>query len=53
MAKIDKIDTSNMSVKEIKAREFNRNNNADKKKYGTYDKYLEAMYRKYVLNENA
>ena len=35
------------------AREFNRNNNADKKKYGTYDKYLEAMYRKYVLNENA
>lgn len=35
------------------SREFNRNNNSDKQKYGTYDKYLEAMYRKYILNENS
>lgn len=34
-------------------REFGRNNNSDKQKYGTYDKYLEAMYRKYILNENS
>lgn len=25
---------------------------SDKEKYGTYDKYLEAMYNKYVLNKN-
>ncbi|MDY4654832.1 MAG: hypothetical protein SO386_01150, partial [Eubacteriales bacterium] len=28
-------------------REFNRNNNSDKKKYGTYQAYLKAMYEKY------
>lgn len=28
--------------------EFARGNNADKQKYGTYDKYLDAMYQKYV-----
>lgn len=27
--------------------EFNRNNNSDKKKYGTYQAYLKAMYEKY------
>lgn len=32
-------------------REFARGGN-DKEKYGTYDKYLEAMYNKYVLNKN-
>lgn len=31
--------------------EFNRSS-AVKKNYGSYDKYLEAMYRKYILNEN-
>lgn len=29
--------------------EFARGNNSDKQKYGTYDKYLEGMYKKYVL----
>lgn len=33
--------------------EFARSNNDDKQKYGTYANYLDAMYRKYVLNENA
>ena len=29
------------------AHEFNRNNNSDKQKYGTYQAYLKAMYEKY------
>lgn len=29
--------------------EFSRNNNSDKQKYGTYEAYLEGMYKKYVL----
>ena len=28
--------------------EFSRSDNADKQKYGTYDKYLDAMYQRYV-----
>lgn len=29
--------------------EFSRNDNNDKKKYGTYEAYLEGMYKKYIL----
>lgn len=31
------------------AHEFSRSNNKDKQKYGTYQAYLDAMYKKYVL----
>lgn len=32
--------------------EFFRGNNSDKQKYGTYEAYLEGMYKKYVLGSS-
>lgn len=43
-------DAADAGYSNIRTRnEFFRGNNADKQKYGTYEAYLEGMYKKYVL----
>lgn len=43
-------DAANAGYSNIRTEhEFNRGNNKDKQKYGNYQAYLDAMYKKYVL----
>ncbi len=43
-------DAANAGYSNIRTEhEFNRGNNNDKQKYGNYQAYLDAMYKKYVL----
>lgn len=43
-------DAANAGYNNIRTEhEFNRGNNKDKQKYGNYQAYLDAMYKKYVL----
>ena len=43
-------DAANAGYRNIRTEhEFNRGNNKDKQKYGNYQAYLDAMYKKYVL----
>lgn len=46
-------DAANAGYSNIRTpHEFARNDNADKQKYGTYEAYLEGMYKKYVLGSS-